>query len=139
VPPWLFVVIALCLVAVTAALVLAILALKRVAVRTERVLAIVELDLHPTIARAQALVDELQGLSRDVRVEVERVGALTRRGAGRGARWAPRRAGRAPDLAQSSAQLLGGLAGFARAGRLMGVAVGVKTGLDVFLRRLRRA
>lgn len=122
-PPWLSVVIALCLVAVTAALVPAILALKRVAVRAERVLAIVESDLGPTMERAQALVDELQGLSREVRVEVERVGALTRRAA---------------DLAHSSAQVLSGLAGFARAGRLMGVALGVKTGLDVFLRRLRR-
>jgi uncharacterized protein YoxC len=123
VPPWLSIVIALCLIAVTAVLVPAVLALRRVAVRTERVLAIVESDLRPTLDRAQALVEELQALSKDVRVEVESLGALTRR---------------VSDLARGSAQLISGLAWFTRAGRLMGVAAGLKTGLDVFLGRLRR-
>jgi uncharacterized protein YoxC len=121
--PWLSVVIALCVIAVTIALVLTLLALKRAAERAERVLAIVEGDLHPTLERAQALIDELRGLGEDLRLEVERLGVLTRR---------------TSEFAQGAGRLMMGLAGFTKAGQIMGIAAGVKTGLDVFLRRVRR-
>jgi uncharacterized protein YoxC len=121
--PWLAGVIALCLVAVTIALVPTILALRSVAQRTERVLAIVEGDLRPTLERVEALLDEARELTHDLRGEVERLGALTRR---------------VTDVSEGVGRVMNGLVGLTRAGQLMGVAAGVKTGLDVFLHRLRR-
>lgn len=121
--PWLQAVIALCLVALTVALIPVFVTLRRIGERAERVLAVVESDLRPTIERVQGLVDELSGLSQDVRAEVERVSVLTRR---------------VSDLSDGIGHLVSGLAGLARVGRLVGVAAGLKTGLDVFLNRLHR-
>jgi uncharacterized protein YoxC len=121
--PWLQVVIAVCIAALTIALVLAILALRRVVQRAEQVMGVVEDELRPTLSRVQALVDELRELSHDVRGEIERIGALTRR---------------ASELSDGLARLAGGLAGLTRVGQLVGIAAGLKTGVDVFLRRMRR-
>jgi uncharacterized protein YoxC len=121
--PWLQIVLALCALALTLVLVLAILALRRVAERTERVLAVLEGELRPTLDRVQALVDEVRELSHDVRREVDRVGALTRR---------------AVDLSDGLGRLVGGLAGLTRASQFLGLAAGIKAGLDVFLNRMRQ-
>jgi uncharacterized protein YoxC len=121
--PWLQIVLAICIAALTIALVLAILALRRVADRTERVLGVVEGELRPTLDRVQALVDELRELSHDIRGQVDRIGSLTKR---------------AVDLSEGVGRVVSGLSGFTKAGQLMGVAAGLKTGLDVFVHRLRR-
>ena len=114
--PWLQILLALCVVAITIALVPTLLALRRTSERAERVLALAEQELRP-------LVDELRELSRQARGEMVRVGALTER---------------VEDVAEGLGRVLSAVSGLTRAGQLVGVAAGLKTGLDVFLHRLRR-
>jgi len=121
--PWAQAAIVVCVVAVTVALVPALLAIRRAAERGERVLAAAERDLGPLTEHVKALVEEFRSLSHDTRVEVARMGAL---------------ADRAEDVASGIARVLGAVAGLTRAGQLVGVAAGIKTGLDVFLHRLRK-
>ena len=113
----------LCLVALTVAAVPAILALRRSAERAERVLATRESELRPLLGEVQGLVHELRGLTEEARGEVQRVALLT---------------DRAQDAVASVARVFGAVAGLTRAGQLVGVAAGLKAGLDVFLHRLRR-
>src|SRR5262245_6837557 len=121
--PWAQAVIVLCVVAVTIALVPALLALRRVTERGERVLAVLERDLVPLTERFKELVDEFRSLSHDARTELARVAML---------------ADRAEDVASNVRRVLNALAGLTRAGQLVGVAAGIKTGLDVFLHRFRK-
>ncbi|HXG02209.1 MAG TPA: DUF948 domain-containing protein [Candidatus Binatia bacterium] len=120
---WVQVLAVLCLVALTVAAVPAILALRRSAERAERVLATMESELRPLLGEVQGLVHELRGLTEEARGEVQRVALLT---------------DRAHDTVASVGRLFAAVAGLTRAGQLVGVAAGLKAGLDVFLHRLRR-
>lgn len=120
---WVQVVAVLCLLVLTVVAVPAILALRRSAERAERVLAAVEGELPPLLAEVQGLVHELRGLTEEARGEVQRVAILT---------------DRAQDAVASVGRVFGAVAGLTRAGQLVGVAAGLKAGLDVFLHRLRR-
>lgn len=120
---WAQAVIVACVVAITLVLVPALLAIRRAAERGERVLAAAERDLAPMTERLDALVDEVRLLSRDARAELGRLGSL---------------AERAGDLASGAGRVLSVVAGLTRAGQLVSVAAGLKTGLDVFLQRLRK-
>ncbi len=122
-PLWALIVVVACVVAVTIALVPALVALRRAGERADRVLATAERDLGPLLGDVQALVRELRGLSQEARDEVKRVGALTER---------------AEHVAEGLGRLLTAVSGLTRAGQLMGVAAGLKTGIDVFLHRLRK-
>jgi len=120
---WAQVVIVVCVVAVTVVLVPALLVIRRVAERGERMLATAERDLVPLTEQLKAVVDEFRLLSRDARAELGRVAAL---------------AERAEEVATGVGRVLSAVAGLTRAGQLVGVAAGIKTGLDVFLQRLRK-
>jgi uncharacterized protein YoxC len=120
---WAQLVLVLCAVAVTLVLVPALLALRRASERAERVLAQAEREFGPLAGQLQHLIDDLRALSQDVRGEVARVGAL---------------AARAEEVSRGIGRVLSAVAGLTRAGQLVGVAAGLKTGLDVFLNRLRR-
>ncbi|MGH7392338.1 MAG: hypothetical protein ACREM3_23200 [Candidatus Rokuibacteriota bacterium] len=122
-PPWAQAVIVLCVVAVTVALIPALLAIRRAAERSERVLAVAERDLAPLGEHLKSLVDEFRSLSRDARAELGRVAELT---------------DRAEEVATGIGRVLTAVSGLTRAGQLVGVAAGLKTGLDVFLHRLRK-
>ncbi len=120
---WAEAVIVLCVVAVTLVLVPALLAIRRTAERGERVLAVAERELPPLTEHLQSLLDEFRSLSHDTRVELERVAMLT---------------DRAEAVASGVGRVLTAVSGLTRAGQLVGVAAGLKTGLDVFLHRLRK-
>jgi uncharacterized protein YoxC len=120
---WAEIVVVVCVVVVTVAVIPAVLALRRAAERTERVLALAERELQPLTGRVQALVDDLRAMTRDVREELERLGALGER---------------AQDLSEGLGRVLSAVSGLTRAGQLVGVAAGLKTGLDVFLHRFRK-
>jgi hypothetical protein len=126
-PPWFYPVLALCVVALTIALVVAVVAVARAVSRAERLLAAVEhevtRDVPPILTSVRELTDELQMLSRGATSELDRIGQIT---------------GRLQELADAAARLLTALAGFTRAGQLVGIVAGVKTGVDVFLHRLRK-
>ena len=116
-------VVVICLVAVTVVLVPTVLAVRRSAERADRVLAFLEGELRPLLGEMRELVQELRGLGGEAREELQRVGDLT---------------DRAQNTVEGVGRVLGAVAGLTRAGQLVGVAAGLKAGLDMFLRRLRR-
>ncbi|MGH7311068.1 MAG: hypothetical protein ACREK6_20505 [Candidatus Rokuibacteriota bacterium] len=121
--PWAQAVLVVCVVAVTVVLVPALVAMRRASERADRLLAMAEQELRPLAADVHGLVEEVRALSHEARGEVARVGALTER---------------LEDLSGNLGRVLAAVAGFTRAGQLVGVAAGLKTGLDVFLHRLRK-
>ena len=121
--PWGQIVLVLCAVAITIALVPALLALRRAGERAERVLGLAEQELRPLVGQTQTLLEELRELSHEARGEMARVGALTQR---------------AEDVTEGLGRALSAVSALTRAGQLVGVAASLKTGLDVFLQRLRR-
>jgi hypothetical protein len=123
VQPWAQIVLIACAVVLTAALVAAILALRRALLRTDAVLAIVEEELRPLIGQVHGLTEDLRDFTRESRREVVRVGEVTEHVA------------RAAD---GLGRVAIGLAGLTRAGQLVGLAAGLRRGVDVFVNRLRR-
>ena len=121
--PWAQAVLVACAVAITAALVSAILALRRALRRTDAVLQIVEQELRPLIGQTHGLTDEIRELTRETRNEVVRVGEVTER---------------VQVVADGLGRVVVGLAGLTRAGQIVGLAAGLRRGVDVFVQRLRR-
>ena len=121
--PWAQAVLIACAVALTAALVTAMLALRRALLRTDAVLTIVEQELRPLIGQAHGLTDELRDLTRETRREVVRIGEVTEH---------------VENAAEGVGRLVTGLGGLARAGQVVGLAAGLRRGVDVFVNRLRR-
>jgi uncharacterized protein YoxC len=121
--PWLWVVLIGCAVALTAALVSAVMALRGALRRIEAVLAIVEQELRPLIGQIHGITEEVRDLTREAKLEVARVGEVTE------------------DLQAVSgglARLVVGLSGLARIGEVVGLAGGLRRGVEVFVQRLRR-
>jgi uncharacterized protein YoxC len=109
--------------ALLVALVAAVWALRGTAQRAEAVLAIVEQELRPLIGQAMALTEDVRMLTRDASRELERVGAVT---------------DRVDDIARGVSRIVGTVSGLTRAGQLVGMAAGLKKGLDVFVQRFRQ-
>jgi hypothetical protein len=126
-PAWFYALLALCVVALTVALVVAAVAAARFLGRSERVMAAVERDLErelpPLLAGLRELTDELGRLSRGATAELARIEQIT---------------GRVQDVADGASRLLAALSGLTRVGQLVGIVAGVKTGVDVFVHRLRQ-
>lgn len=123
-PLWAQALLTLAAFALMLALVAAVLALRRVAQRAEGVLTIVEQELRPLVGQAHALTEDVRALTREAHRELERVGAVTER---------------VNDVAAGFARFTAVLGGITRAGQLVGVAAGLKKGIDVFVQRLRKA
>ena len=121
--PWAQIVLIACAVALTGAVVSAILALRRTLSRTEAVLEIVEQELRPLVGQVNGLTEEMRDLTRETRREVERVGEVTER---------------VQTVADGIGRVVVGLAGLSRAGQIVGLAAGLRRGVDVFVQRLRR-
>ena len=121
--PWAQAVLIVCAVVLTAALAAAILALRRALRRTDAVLAIVEQELRPLIGQAHGLTEEMRDLTRETRREVERIGEVTEH---------------VESAAAGVSRVAVALGGLARAGQVIGLAAGLRRGVDVFVSRLRR-
>lgn len=121
--PWAQAVAIACVVVLTAAVVAAILALRRALRRTDAVLTIVEQELRPLIGQAHGLIDELRDLTRETRREVARIGEVTEH---------------VESAAAGMSRVMVALGGLARAGQVVGLAAGLRRGVDVFVNRLRR-
>jgi uncharacterized protein YoxC len=105
------------------AAVLLLVAAYRAAVRAERVLALVERDLAPLAVEARGLTADLRRLTHQVQDELGRLSSLTLR---------------AEEVADGIGRIVSGVAGFTRAGQLVGIAAGLRTGFDAFVHRLRK-
>jgi len=121
-PFWVQLVLSLAAFALLLALVAAVWALRGVAQRAEGVLTIVEQELRPLIGQALALTEDVRTLTREASRELERVGAVT---------------DRVDDIATGLSRFVGTLSSLTRAGQIVGVAAGLKKGLDVFVHRFR--
>jgi len=121
-PFWVRLLLSLSTFALLLALVAAVWALRRMAQRAEAVLTIVEQELRPLIGQALALTEDVRTLTREAGRELERVGAVT---------------DRVDDIATGLSRFVGTLSGLTRAGQIVGVAAGLKKGLDVFVHRFR--
>jgi uncharacterized protein YoxC len=121
--PWVQVVLVACAVALTLAVIAAVLALRRTFVRAASVLEIVEQELRPLIGQVHGLTDEIRELTHETRREVVRIGDVTKQ---------------VQTVAEGLARVVSGLAGLTRAGQLVGLAAGLRRGVDAFVHRLRR-
>jgi len=121
-PFWVQLLLSLAAFALLLALVAAVWALRRMAQRAEAVLTIIEQELRPLIGQALALTEDVRTLTREAGRELERVGAVT---------------DRVDDIATGLSRFVGMLSGLTRAGQIVGVAAGLKKGLDVFVHRFR--
>ena len=121
-PFWVQLLLSLAAFALLLALVAAVWALRRMAQRAEAVLTIVEQELRPLIGQALALTEDVRTLTREASRELERVGVVT---------------DRVHDIATGLSRFVGTLSGLTRAGQIVGVAAGLKKGLDVFVHRFR--
>ena len=121
--PWVQAVLLVCAVVLTLALAAAILALRQALRRMEAVLVIVEQELRPLIGQAHGLTDELRELTGETRREVARIGEVTEH---------------VESAASGLSRLVGALSGLARVGQVIGLAAGLRRGVDVFVSRLRR-
>jgi hypothetical protein len=121
-PFWVQMLLSLAAFALLVALVAAVWALRGVAQRAEAVLTIVEQELRPLIGQALALTEDVRGLTREAGRELERVGAVT---------------DRVEDVATGVGRIVMTLGSLTRAGQIVGVAAGLKKGIDVFVHRLR--
>jgi hypothetical protein len=120
--PLVVAVLGLCAVGITVALVAVLLSLKRLIERTESVMTLVEREIRPTASQLGALTEELRGVSHQVKLELERIGMITRR---------------LDDITGTIAKIVGLVGGITRLGRLTGVAMGLQRGLEVFVSRLK--
>ena len=111
-------------VAVSAALVYALLSVRETARRAASVLGLVEREIRPLASQLEALAEDLRGLSRQVTREVDRVSLVVRR---------------VEEVSLAVVRIAGALSAVTSLGRMVGVAAGVKKGLDVFASRLRKS
>ncbi|PYN26094.1 MAG: hypothetical protein DMD99_06495 [Candidatus Rokuibacteriota bacterium] len=121
-PYWVQLLLSLAAFALLLALVAAVWALRRTAQRAEAVLTILEQELRPLTGQAHALTEDLRMLTREAGRELERVGAVT---------------DRVENIATGLSRFVATLTGLTRAGQIVGVAAGLKKGLDVFVHRYR--
>jgi hypothetical protein len=121
-PFWVQMLLSLAAFALLVALVAAVWALRGVAQRAEAVLAIVEQEMRPLIGQGLALTEDVRGLTREAGRELERVGAVT---------------DRVEVVAAGLGRIVTTLGSLTRAGQIVGVAAGLKRGIDVFVHRLR--
>src|SRR6266511_2864241 len=114
-------VIVVCIVVLTGVLVSTLLALKKTALRAESVLHLVEREIRPIASQIESLTGDLRTLSHHANQELDRISVVVRR---------------LEDASVKGARLVGASGALTRVGQVAGAAVGVKKGLDVFIRRL---
>jgi uncharacterized protein YoxC len=122
-PVWAQTLLSLAALCLMLALVAAVLSLRRVAQRAEGVLTIVEQELRPLVGQAHALTEDVRALTREASRELERVGQVT---------------DRLNEVAQGVGRVVSLLGGLTRAGQLVGIAAGLKKGVEVFVERFRK-
>ncbi len=118
---WWQIPLVVCALALTAALVAAILALRQTLQRTEQLLATLEQELRPTLEDLRGLTQEAQAGAREARTGIVRISAIV---------------DHVREMTEGVGTLVAGLRGLTRAGQIIGVAAGIRKGIDVFMERL---
>src|SRR5262245_30645530 len=115
-------VVVICIAVLSAALVSTLLALRKTALRAESVLHQVEQEIRPMVGQLESLTVELRDLSKSANQEMARISTVVRR---------------ADDISVKVSRLVAAVGALTTLGQYAGLISGVKTGLDVFVRRLR--
>ncbi len=120
-PTWALAVIVASVAVVAVALALALLAVRRMVLRGDAVLGILEQELRPLVSQTHGLLDDVRTLVREARHEIERLGAVTER---------------VHEATEGLVRLTRAMSGLARLGQVVSFAVGARKGVDVFVHRL---
>jgi uncharacterized protein YoxC len=120
---WLTLALALSIVAVSAALVFAILSLRQVFERLRAILVVVEQEVGPLATEARGLTTDARDLTRETTRELRRTGEVL---------------DQVHEAAAGVARVVNALAKLTRAGQLVGLATGLRRGVDVFVERFRK-
>jgi len=120
---WLTLVLALCLLAVSTALVLAILSARRAIQRVTAILAVAEHELGPIAVEARGLTSDARELTQETTRELRRTGDVIEQ---------------VHEAATGVVRVVNALSKLTRAGQIVGLATGLRRGVDVFVERLRR-
>jgi uncharacterized protein YoxC len=121
--PWVQAVFAIGFVVLIIALVMTLLSVRRTVMRAEVVLGIVEQEIRPLVADTHAVLGEVRALIRQANREMDRVGVIGER---------------VEDVAVGLGRLVGALGNLTRVGQVLGLAAGLKKGVDVFLYRFAK-
>ena len=119
--PWLQAVIAIAVVVLVVVLALTLVAVRRAVLRVDSVLGILEQEMRPLMAQTHGLLADVRALSLEASREMERLGAVTER---------------VEDAVEGVSRVVAAMSSLTRVGQFVGVALGVKKGVDVFLHRL---
>ena len=122
-PGWLSLVLGLCAIAVSIAIVLLLVSARRAVQRLEAILATTEQELGPLATEARGLTSDARALTQETTREVRRTGEVIEQ---------------VRDAAAGVGRVVSAMANLTRAGQLVGLAVGLRRGVDVFVERLRR-
>ena len=120
---WLFFVLSVCAIAVSVALVLAILSARRVLHRVTTILELTEREITPLATEARGLTTDARALTQETTRELRRTGEVI---------------DQVHDAAAGVGRVVSALANLTRAGQLVGLAAAVRRGVDVFVERLRK-
>ena len=120
---WLTLVLALCVVAVSTALVLAILSARRALERVGAILSVVEGAVGPLATEARGLTTDARAMTQETTRELRRTGEVL---------------DQVHEAATGVGRIVNAMAKLTRAGQLVGLATGLRRGVDVFVERLRR-
>ena len=116
-------VITLSVLAVSVALIVTLLEIRRVARQAASMLSRIEPEIQPLVTAVQDLVEEVRGLSKQVNRELGRLGEVT---------------DQIQLITERVGRLVGLIGSVGRVGKIVGLASGVKKGLDVFVSRLTK-
>jgi uncharacterized protein YoxC len=120
---WMQVVITLCVVAATVVLIPMVITLRRSLHRVETVMLLLEQEVGPLAGELRRLTEEARTLVRQGNRELERLGVM---------------AERVSEVSERIGHVVNIVSGFTRVGQVLGIAAGLKKGLDVFIHRMRR-
>ena len=116
------VVLVVCAIVLTVAMVVTLTAIRRAASRAEIVLQLVEREIRPMASQVEALAAEVRTLSQTANRELERISGVVRR---------------VEETSRKIARVVGVVNSLASFRGVTGVSSGVKRALGVFVSRLR--
>jgi hypothetical protein len=120
--PLLQVVLALCVVTVSGVLVATLLAVRKLALRADSVLALAERDIRPMLGQMEALTGEIRELTRGAGEDLKRIRVVV---------------GRAEEVSLQASQVAVALGSLTRYGQYASMALGLKRGIGAFVRMLK--
>ena len=115
-------IIVVCVVALTVALVVTLLSVRRTISRADAVLAIVEREIRPMATQLEALTEEVRGLTRQATREIEHVSVVVRR---------------LEDVTAAVVKVGSLAATLTNIARIAGAAAALRRGIGVFASRLK--